>query len=127
MLVEDEEGVRKLVRALLHSQGYSVLEARDAFDALRIADETASTIDLLLTDVVMPGMSGRELADRLLEERPETRLLYMSGYTEDTVLLHGVRTSGTAFLCKPFSPDLLLKRVREVLDGARSPAVPLPN
>ncbi len=116
MLVEDEDGVRRLVRGVLQSHGYNVLEATDASDALRIAQETESAIDLLLTDVVMPGMSGRELADRLLRDRPETRLLYMSGYTEDTILLHGVRTSGTAFLCKPFPPDLLLRRVREVLD-----------
>ncbi len=121
MLVEDEDGVRKLVRGVLQSHGYTVLEASDASVALRIAKETESPIDLLLTDVVMPGMSGRELADRLLRERPQTRLLYVSGYTEDTILLHGVRTSGTAFLCKPFPPDVLLRRVREVLDGTQSP------
>ncbi len=122
LLVEDEDGVRKLVRGVLQSHGYTVLEATDADHALRIAEMTTGPIDLLLTDVVMPGLSGRELADRLLQDRPETRLLYVSGYTEDTVLLHGVRMSGTAFLHKPFPPTVLLRRVREVLDGARASA-----
>ncbi len=86
MLVEDEDGVRKLVRGVLQSHGYTVLEASDASHALRIAEETERPIDLLLTDVVMPGMSGRELADRLLRERPQTRLLYVSGLRDSDAL-----------------------------------------
>jgi PAS domain S-box-containing protein len=116
LLVEDEEAVRSLVRGLLRSHGYVVLEASDAGEALRISNDFDGPIHLLLTDVVMPEVSGRELADRLHETRQETRLLYMSGYTEDTIVQHGVLTSGVSFLHKPFTPEQLLRKVRETLD-----------
>jgi two-component system cell cycle sensor histidine kinase/response regulator CckA len=124
LLVEDEAGVRKLVNGILRSKGYRVIEAAGPQQALaKLADPTCA-IDLLLTDVVMPGMSGRELADRVLRDRPEMALLYMSGYTEDRMVLHGVRTSETRFLQKPFTPEQLLRRVRDTLDSARANTPP---
>ena len=120
LLVEDEAGVRQLVNGVLRSKGYRVIVAGSAEEAIAKMAESDSGFDLLLTDVVMPGMSGRELADHVLRERPGTALIYMSGYTEDRVVLHGVRTSETEFLQKPFTPDLLLQRVRDVLDSARA-------
>jgi two-component system cell cycle sensor histidine kinase/response regulator CckA len=84
---------------------------------LRVAREFSGAIDLLLTDVVMPGMNGRELAELLLQERPGTRVLFASGYTDDAVLLHGVRTDELSFMQKPFTPLTLAQRVREVLDS----------
>jgi CheY-like chemotaxis protein len=116
LLVEDEDAVRSLVRGLLGSRGYTVLEASNAPEAVRISNDFAGPIHILLTDVVMPEVSGRELADQLRQLRPEMRLLYMSGYTEDTIVHHGVLTSDVGFLQKPFTPDLLLRKVRETLD-----------
>ncbi|MBM4124637.1 MAG: response regulator, partial [Nitrospira sp.] len=116
LLVEDEETIRSLVNEVLRSQGYNVLEAREADEAVRISRQHAAPIHLLLTDVVMPGISGRELAERLAPVRPEMRVLYMSGYTDDTVLKHGVSASGASFLQKPFTPEVLARRVREALD-----------
>jgi two-component system cell cycle sensor histidine kinase/response regulator CckA len=121
LLVEDEEGVRKLVRSILQRNGYRVLEAKDGADALRIA-EMQPAIDVLLTDVVMPHMSGAETAARLLAIRPGLKLLYMSGYTDDAVVLHGVLRSEAAFVQKPITPDALLSKVREVLDSSAAPA-----
>ena len=119
LVVEDEEDVRTLAREILQTQGYTVLEAGDGIEALRIAAEHAAAIELLITDVVMPRMSGPELADGLAPERPETKVLYMSGYTDDAIIHHGVLTSGTAFLQKPFTTDGLARKVREALDGPR--------
>jgi PAS domain S-box-containing protein len=116
LLVEDEDAVRSLVRGLLRSRGYTVLEASNAAEAVRISNDFVGPIHVLLTDVVMPEVSGRELADQLRQLRPEMRLLYMSGYTEDTIVHHGVLTSDVGFLQKPFTPDLLLRKVRETLD-----------
>jgi CheY-like chemotaxis protein len=116
LLVEDEDAVRSLVRGLLRSRGYTVLEASNAPEAVRISNDFVGPIHILLTDVVMPEVSGRELADQLRQLRPEMRLLYMSGYTEDTIVHHGVMTSDAGFLQKPFTPDLLLRKVREMLD-----------
>ncbi|HYD54020.1 MAG TPA: two-component regulator propeller domain-containing protein [Gemmatimonadaceae bacterium] len=116
LVAEDEPGVRQLVCAVLERAGYTVLRAADGSEALDLASAHVGRIDLLLTDVVMPGMSGRELAERLLPGRPATRVLFMSGYTEDAVVLHGVSTLGTAFLPKPFTPDVLARTVRAVLD-----------
>lgn len=96
--------------------GYSVLEASNGAEALRICQEHRGTIHLMLTDVVMPEMAGRPLAEHLAQVRPETRVLYMSGYTDDAVVRHGVLRERTAFLQKPFTPHVLSDKVREVLD-----------
>jgi PAS domain S-box-containing protein len=121
LVVEDEEGVRKLVRSILQRNGYRVLEAKDGADALRVAEQQPN-IDLLLTDVVMPHMSGAETAMRLLAIRPGLKLLYMSGYTDNAVVLHGVLRSEAAFVQKPITPNALLAKVREVLDSSAAPA-----
>ncbi|MET0625254.1 MAG: PAS domain S-box protein [Pyrinomonadaceae bacterium] len=117
LLVEDEAMVRRLARQVLEEFGYHVLEARDGADALGICEEHAGVIDLVLTDVVMPGMSGRELADHLVTIAPQARVLFMSGYTDEAIVHHGVLKEGTAFIEKPFTPDGLARKVREVLDG----------
>jgi two-component system, cell cycle sensor histidine kinase and response regulator CckA len=115
LLVEDEQSLRKLTRNTLVELGHSVLEAGDAFQALEIAKQTKAPIDLLLTDVVMPGMSGRALADKLCASRPGIRVLFMSGYTDGAVANHGVLESGISILRKPFTRDELTERVEEVL------------
>lgn len=118
LLVEDELSLRKLSRHLLELCGYSVLEAENGSDALKLSQEhNQKAIDLLLTDVVMPGMSGRALADQLVQQRPKTRVLYMSGYTGQTVGEHGVLAEGSCFLPKPFTREALARKVRETLDG----------
>jgi PAS domain S-box-containing protein len=116
LLVEDEVAVRTLVRLALQSSGYTVLEARDGQDGVWIAQQHSGPIHLLVTDLVMPRMGGRQLADLLVRDRPGLRVLFISGYTDDAVLSHGVGEGGTAFLQKPFSPIGLAQKVREVLD-----------
>jgi CheY-like chemotaxis protein len=118
LLVEDETGVRALVRDILGQHGYNVLEAADVDDALRLCRDHEGEIQLLLTDVVMPVMSGRELAERSATLRPEIKVLYMSGYTDNIVVYHGVTARDTQFLQKPFTPKALVRKVREVLDRA---------
>ena len=120
LLVEDEHAVRSLARRILERQGYTVLEARHGAEALRIATERAEPIDLLLTDVVMPEMSGSELARQLAAVRPGIPLLYMSGYTDDVIIRRGALEPGMAFLEKPFTANALVRRVREVLDGVEA-------
>jgi len=115
LLVEDEEAVAGLVAWLLQSNGYRVLQAGEGEAALRLEESHAGPIDLVLTDVVMPGMSGRELVDRLLPRRPQMRVLFMSGYTEERIVLHGVYSAATHFLAKPFTAAELLGGVREAL------------
>jgi two-component system, cell cycle sensor histidine kinase and response regulator CckA len=115
LLVEDEESVRQLVRETLESKGYKVLEADHGEAALQIAAEYSDEIDILITDVVMPGMSGRELSARLCASCPHTKVLYLSGYTEDAIPHEGGLDSGTAFLQKPFTLQMLSRKVREVL------------
>lgn len=117
LLVEDEDAVRSLARRILEKRGYTVLTARTGPEALRIAERHDGPIHLILTDVVMPEMSGRELAERIAPTRPDARTLFMSGYTEDDVLRRGVLNEGAAFLEKPFTPSALAQKVREVLDG----------
>ncbi len=118
LLVEDESSLRTLSRNLLESCGYAVLEAGCGEDALHLSEKHEGKIDLLLTDVVMPGISGRVLADELLRKRPETRVLYTSGYTGQTIGAHGVLAEGSFFLPKPFTREALAKKVRETLDVA---------
>ena len=117
LLVEDEESVRELVRETLVSRGYRVLEAPNGETGWRVAESHRDEIDILITDVIMPGMGGRELARKLLEIRPRIGVLYLSGYTEDTILHQGALDPGTAFLQKPFTLQNLARKVREVLRG----------
>jgi len=116
LLVEDEERVRALVRTILAHHGYTVLDAPHPDEALVTSARHLGPIHLLLTDVVMPQMSGPGLADRLTPTRPEMKVLYMSGYTDNAVVQHGVLAPGAAFLQKPFTPDQLARTVRDVLD-----------
>jgi signal transduction histidine kinase len=117
LLVEDEAGVRRLSVTVLKTQGYVVLEAVSGDMALEVARSETGPIHLVVTDVVMPGMSGRELWDRLRMLRPNSRVLFMSGYTDDAIAQHGVLEPGIAFLQKPFTPFSLARKVREVLDA----------
>jgi signal transduction histidine kinase len=117
LLVEDEELLRSLERKMLEQRGYTVLEAQSVGHAFEIARDHKGAIDLLLTDVVMPELSGRELAKQLAVERPEMRILYMSGYAADAITRHGVLEPGIAFLPKPLTGTLLAQKLREVLDG----------
>jgi CheY-like chemotaxis protein len=116
LVVEDEGGLRELTKRLLQRMGYTVLLAADAAEALRIFEHSPS-IDVLLTDVVMPGASGPDLTQQLVEQRPELRVIYMSGYTEDAIVHHGVLKPGIAFLHKPFTAETLGRKLRDVLDA----------
>ena len=117
LLVEDDEVVRNLVSEVLDNEGYRLLEAANGVAALSICAQYEERIHLLLTDVIMPEMSGRDLADRLVPQHPEMKVLFMSGYTDDVIADHGVLDAGTAFIQKPFAPDVLARKVRDVLDG----------
>ncbi len=118
LLVEDEEDLRDLLAEALEASGYTVLKARDCADAIRICGEREAPIHLLLTDVIMPRMSGRDLAERVQPGRPAMRVLYMSGYTDSAIVHHGILEPGIAFLQKPFAPPTVAQKVREVLDGS---------
>jgi len=120
LLVEDAARVREVVREILEMSGYHILEAQHGAEAIEISQRHQGPIDLMVTDVVMPQMSGRELAQRLAPVRPEMRVLYMSGYTDDAIVRHGVLEAGTAFLSKPFTPDALAAKVRSLLDAPAS-------
>jgi len=125
LMVEDEEAVRDLIGEILRQAGYTVLGARHGGEALVIGDRHRGPIHLLLTDVVMPEMGGRELVDRLAVTRPAMKVIFMSGYTDDAVAGHGVVGTGTALLRKPVTPETLLRSVRDVLDAeASAPAQP---
>jgi two-component system, cell cycle sensor histidine kinase and response regulator CckA len=117
LLAEDELGVRALTRSILEGHGYTVLEASDAVEAVQISQAYAGPIHLLLTDVIMPGVQGPELAHLVRSARPSMKLLFMTGYTDDLALRRGVAEADTAFVQKPFSPSMLLHRLREVLDA----------
>ncbi len=116
LVVEDEEAVRKLIEQALRKYGYRVIEATNGAEALRVCENHDPPIRLMVTDVVMPGMSGRELAARVREQLPDLRVLYMSGYTDDTVIRHGLLDASMFFLQKPFTPSALARKVRETLD-----------
>ena len=117
LLVEDEEMVRRLLRDILEGEGYTVLAAANGEEALRICGRHEGPPHLLVTDVVMPGMSGRELVERLTGNCRGVKVLYMSGYTDDAIVHHGVLDEGMNFLQKPFTPEAVLRKVREVLDA----------
>jgi len=119
LLVEDEPMVRNYARHILQANGYTVLEASGGQEALDAAQQHKGPIHIMVTDVVMPGMNGREAADRLAPLRPDMKVLYISGYTEDQIVHYGV-LEGVAFLQKPFSRAALLNKVREVLNLAPS-------
>lgn len=117
LLTEDAPALRAAAHQILERYGYTVIDAPSSTAALSMARTRTGPIHLLLTDVVMPGMSGRELAEQFTARSPEVKVLYMSGYTDDTVVRHGVLRPGTAYLQKPFTPDALARKVREVLDS----------
>jgi CheY-like chemotaxis protein len=116
LLVEDEEQVRALAAAVLRRHGYRVIEARSPSEAMAFARGLSEPIHLLLTDVVMPEMGGSALAEHLVQGRPELRVLFMSGYTDDAMLRHGVLQSGIEFMQKPLTPEGLLRHVRKALE-----------
>jgi len=122
LLVEDEARVRKLILDVLSGRGYKVIEATRGREALKLAKAHEGKIDLALVDVVMPEMSGPDLIRQLTRQRPQMRVLYISGYTEEAMVHHGIPDSGIAFLQKPFLPDALARKVREVLDSRTTSA-----
>jgi two-component system, cell cycle sensor histidine kinase and response regulator CckA len=115
MVVEDEGGIRALVRKILKRQGYTVLEASNGDEAMKICQEHTGKIDLLITDVVMPNIGGRELVDKLKERCGDMKVLYVSGYTDDAGIYAAELPPGTAFLQKPFTLGSLLDKVKDVL------------
>jgi two-component system, cell cycle sensor histidine kinase and response regulator CckA len=120
LLVEDDDGVRRVTAAMLRALGYKVVEAAGGMEALRLCREFEAPIHVLMTDVVMPLMNGREVADRVRGILPGVKTLFMSGYTDDAILRHGVLDEGVAFLNKPLSHETLARKLREVLGPAAS-------
>jgi two-component system, cell cycle sensor histidine kinase and response regulator CckA len=118
LLVEDEDAVRSLVRVALQQAGYTVLEANRGIEAIRLAQEHQGPVHLLITDVVMPEMGGRQLVEQLAPLKPDLNVLYLSGYTDDAVVRHGVLQADVAFLQKPFTMAALTNKVRQLLDDA---------
>jgi CheY-like chemotaxis protein len=121
LVAEDDDDVRALACEALRAFGYTAFEARQGAEAIVIAERHPGPIHLLLTDVIMPEMSGRALAERLARLRPETKVLYMSGYTDSAIVQGGTLDPGAFFVQKPFTPDTLARRVREVLDTPEHP------
>lgn len=128
LVADDAPDVLELARDILEARGYTVLTAADGEEALRLAESYAGPIDAVLADVVMPGLTGPELADRLVRTRPTTKVVFMSGYTTEAIAKYGLLQSGAPFVGKPFTPALLLEKLREALDYhspfARPPARP---
>jgi two-component system, cell cycle sensor histidine kinase and response regulator CckA len=120
LVAEDEPGVRSLAQLTLQSKGYAVLAAAAPEEALALAAKHQGPIHLLLTDVIMPGLNGKDLAGRLAMSRPEIKVLFISGYTADAIGKHEILDEGCAFLSKPFTPHGLLRKVRQALDGKAS-------
>jgi len=118
LVVEDEDMVREIIHHILLDYGYNVLESHNPHEALQVCDLFEGTIHLMVTDVVMPGMSGRELAEKVTSRYPNMKVLYISGYTDNVIVHHGILDSGIAFLSKPFTPYSLVRNVREVLDSS---------
>ncbi len=118
LVVEDDEAVRKMTRTFLTINGYEVLEARNAREAIQIVEKYGDAIDLLLTDVVMPGIKGRELVAQISQICEDLPVLYMSAYTEDAAVNNGILDPGTAFIEKPFGPDELAAKVRDLLESS---------
>jgi CheY-like chemotaxis protein len=125
LLVEDSEPVRRLVIRCLKSKGYTVLEASSGIDALRVCSRHEDPIHLLLTDVILPKMDGFEVAKRVVSSRPDTKVIYMSGFTDDALKRHGLESRDVALLEKPFTPSTLLRTVREFLDDGTHPVTPI--
>ena len=117
--MEDQEEVRKLTKRVLEARGYTVLAARNGAEALEIVARHPNRIHLMITDVVMPGMNGREVARLACARRSDLKVLYVSGYTGEAVLQHRLLEPGVAFLQKPFTPDVLARKTREVLDNSK--------
>lgn len=117
LLVEDDPAVRSVTRRALNRFGYSVIAADGGREAVKIAAEHPDEIQLLLTDIMMPGMNGVEVADRVIDLRPDIRVFYMSGYADQDLVRQGLLKPGARFLQKPFTPHELVERVREILDG----------
>jgi DNA-binding NtrC family response regulator len=120
LVVEDDDGLRRLAVRILQKQGFHVLQAGTPHDAISVAGSFNGAIDLLLTDVVLPGMNGRALVERLSPTRPGMKVLFMSGYTDDTEVVQGIREQHLQFLQKPFNATDLARKVVEVLEGRRS-------
>jgi two-component system cell cycle sensor histidine kinase/response regulator CckA len=120
LLVEDEPDIRDFVGEVLQDQGYTVLEARDGEDALRVVEQYREPLHLVLTDVAMPKLGGRDLVARLLAQHPHLNVLYMSGYTDDALGARSVLEAGATLLAKPFTPRELVSTVRQVLDATAS-------
>ena len=120
--MEDEARVRKLIVDVLTSHGYKVLEATRGEEAIRMCKTHKESIELAVVDVVMPEMSGPDLVRQIARLRPQMRVLYISGYTDEAIVHHGIQNSGAAFLQKPFVPDALARKVREVLDARNTRA-----
>ncbi|MDQ3002599.1 MAG: ATP-binding protein, partial [Fibrobacterota bacterium] len=127
LLAEDEESVRKLIRGILELQGYTVLEGRDGVEAERVGMAYGGAIHLLLTDVIMPRRNGRDLADLMKVTRPGLKVIFMSGYTDDAIVRHGLLAIVCTFIQKPFSPKNLVRTVRAILDSDSNPALDLPR
>ena len=127
LVVEDDDAVRRMTLEFLKIRGYTLIEARSAADAIQLVGRREETIDMVLTDVVMPGMKGRELVERLTQLRPSLKVLYMSAYTEDDAINIGILSPGTAFIEKPFSPDQLAAKVRDILSGKGTKSGALPQ
>jgi two-component system, cell cycle sensor histidine kinase and response regulator CckA len=115
LLVEDEATLRNLADRILSKNGYRVLSAKDGVEAMALIESHEGPIDLLVTDVIMPKAGGREVAEHALRKSPRTKVLYISGYADDAVVLNGVLDADVPFLAKPFSPDALLRNVRRIL------------